>query len=109
MTMGHAGPTGQFEFWLTRFRPGWEADSIAYTWPDFLLDAHIVTVWKDVDPCRLNFRVEGVGAQPIDLVAPCVDLVDAPAGVRGVHVQLKWDGGRITLSLNGKTAADVSM
>jgi hypothetical protein len=60
--MGQATPAGEIEFWLTRFKPGWAVDALRHTWPDFLLDAQFVSIWKDIDPCRLCFRVEGITA-----------------------------------------------
>ena len=109
MTTLQTAGAGESEFWLTRFRPGWESDSSPHTWPDFALGAQIVSVWKDVNPCRLHFRVEGVARQPIDLAAPCAELIDAPAGVRGIHVLLKWDAGKLTLWLNGQRVAEAPL
>lgn len=98
--------SGALEFWLTRFKPGWNDDGVRYDWPDFHLDLHFVTVRKEIDPCRLCFRVEGVSANPVELVGPCPELIDAPRGMRGVHVRLEWGRGTIALWLNGQRVAD---
>jgi hypothetical protein len=103
--MGQATPAGEMEFWLTRFKPGWAVDALRHTWPDFLLDAQFVSIWKDIDPCRLCFRVEGITAHLIELSAPCPELIDAPAGMRGVRVQLNWGDDVVTLRLNGVAVA----
>jgi hypothetical protein len=99
-------PEGEVSFWLTRVTPGWHADAERHAWPDFALDGLLVSACKHPEPCRLHLRILGLAAHPIELSAPCPELREAPIGLRGIEVQLRWGAGEVALWLNGDRMAE---